>query len=244
MVQTSFKRKKEELSVEQLRLRIADGTLRRGAKVKSAELYGDERWHSIESTTEWTQLAPVWHVPPPGPDLSKPALLTLVTVFGVLAGLLRIFAWDSGSGILGLVGLAELGNGIVWFMVVHAMWKSIHGSFTSTSPGEAVLLFFAPFYNIYWLFGAHMGFVRNYNLIASILQDRLGRSPARLQMWSFLLFCIAFLAWGLTSSAGNVAFGVAELVMVVPRALVLTRICDAVNALHALRRDSPDLALA
>jgi len=244
MIQVRFRRKDEELSMEQLRSRIADGTLRREAKVRSTEIFGDESWHSIESTTQWAQLAPIWHVPPPGPSLSKTGLSIAVILFGGIAGLGRILQRTGTSDSWGSAVLPGLVNAIIWFDVVYIMWKSIRGSFTSTSPGDAVVGFFIPGYNVYWLFGAHIGFARNYNRVAAVLQDRFGKAPPQLQVWPFVLFGIAFLTWAVASSISNVAGGVVEFVQLGVRVLVLSKVCDAVNALHALRRDSVDIAQA
>jgi hypothetical protein len=104
--------------------------------------------------------------------------------------------------------------------------------------------FFVPVYNIYWLFGAHMGFVKNYNRVAAVLRDRLGRSPAPLRMWPFAVYPIVLLAWLITLSAAPVAAAFINLAVVAFRAVLVVRACDAVNALHALRRDSPDVSTA
>jgi len=188
----------------------------------------------------------VWHVPPPGPSLSKNGLLTAVIVLGAISSLGSMLVGPSESSYWGLVQLPGIANAVIWFTVIYTMWKSIRGSFTQTTPGDAVVGFFIPGYNIYWLFGAHLGFVRNYNRVASILQDRLGRGPTRIQTWPFLAFCVAFLAWGIATvgHTGNVVTGVAEMVQYGFRALVLVKICDAVNALHDIRRDSPEVSQA
>jgi hypothetical protein len=244
MVQVRYKKKNEELSAEQLRSRIADGSLRRGAKVRSAEHFGDDRWHDIEMTTEWCQVAPIWHIPPPGPHLAKTALLTLTIVFGAAGGLLRLGVSSYESPAWAPMFLLQLGSVIVWMMVVHGMWKSIRGSFSSTTPGDAVVGFFFPFYNLYWLFAGHTGFVKNYNLVATLLRDRFGKSPAPLRMWPFVVYPVVFLVWAVTFRLAPVAAVFIELAVVASRAVLIARACDAVNALHVLRRDSPDVAQA
>jgi len=244
MVQVRFKRKDEELSEEQLRSRIADGSLRRGAKVKSAELFGDARWRGIETTTDWRQAAPIWHIPPPGPHLAKTALLTLTIVLGAIGALLRLAVSSSESPAWSPMFLTLLGSLIVWMIVVHGMWKSIRGSFSGTTPGDAVVGFFFPGYNFYWLFAGHIDFVKNYNLVVSLLQERVGTAPAPVQLWPFVVYPIVFLVWIMAFEFAPVVAVLLELAVVAFRAILIARACDAVNALHALRRDSPDAAMA
>ena len=254
MLQVRYNRKTEEISEEQFRLRIADGSLRRsseldfrgGAKVRSADLLGDDRWHSVEETTEWRQVAPIWHVPPPGPHLAKTALLALTAIFGVASGFLRPGVTSYDNPAWSPMVLSGLGGMIVWLVVVHGMWKSIRGSFSTTAPVMAVVGFFLPIYNVYWLFAGHTGFVKNYNLVVSLLQDRYGKSPAPLRMWPFVAYPIVFLVWAVTIQyhLAPAAAASIELTSVAFRAVLIMRACDAVNALHALRRDSPDMAQA
>jgi hypothetical protein len=160
------------------------------------------------------------------PRISKGFFLTAWT--GGLGVLVLLAAADTkgvlaGGDVAFLGGLVALLFAMISFPVlIYKMWKAIQNSYARTSPGRAVALCFSPFYNLYWMFQVLPGFVSDYNAYA----QRVNAPVRPLRPGLFVAFCVlgvcsAIPLVGLFAIIANFVVG----------SLMISRICDAVNAL-------------
>lgn len=71
---------------------------------------------------------------------------------------------------------AEIYSGVVGFILLYKMWSALQAGPVRTTPGKAVGLLFVPFYNLYWIFQAILGWAQDYN--AFIAQRGIESPPA------------------------------------------------------------------
>ncbi len=114
---------------------------------------------------------------------------------------------------------------VVFLVVVYRMWAAIQDGHVRISPGRAVGLLFVPVYSFYWVFVVFLRFRREYN---GLLQRyRLTIRPLPLGL--FLGIPVLALVSSLLSPLPFV------FVVLVPQfafgLLLISRVCDAVNAL-------------
>jgi hypothetical protein len=105
--------------------------------------------------------------------------------------------------------------GISQMVLVFKMWSAINDGQTSPSPGKAVGFLFIPFFSLYWMFVVWPGYATRYN--AYIQRHGIQVPP---------------LGQGLIIGAmvANFVFPLAGLIM---WAIVIAKMCKAVNALSA-----------
>ena len=124
--------------------------------------------------------------------------------------------------LLGMAGLLLIYGGVVFWVLVYRMWAAIQDGHARTSPGPAVGLLFVPVYNVYWVFQVFPGFAKDFNAFAS----RHSLNAPRLSTGVFVAYAVlvvaAIVPW--VEVFVSPVFCVVTLLMV-------SRICDAVNAL-------------
>jgi hypothetical protein len=114
------------------------------------------------------------------------------------------------------VPLPLLVLGIVQLVFIYKMWASINDGQTKPTPGAAVGFLFIPFFSLYWIFVVFPGFATQYN--AYIQRQRINAQP----LGQGLFIAALLLGW-------------LPLVGLILWAMVLGRVCGAVNALSARR---------
>lgn len=84
---------------------------------------------------------------------------------------------DMGQGMMG-VGLlclilfiiayaVEIYSGVIGFVLLYRMWSALQAGPVRATPGKAVGLLFVPFYNLYWMFQAILGWTQDYNVFVA-----------------------------------------------------------------------------
>ena len=105
---------------------------------------------------------------------------------------------------------------IVQMIFIYKMWAAINDGQTKPTPGAALGLLFVPFFSLYWVFVVFPGYATRYN---AYLQRHGIQAP---QLGQGLFIAAMLLGW-------------VPLVGLVLWAMVLGRVCGAVNALPARR---------
>lgn len=111
---------------------------------------------------------------------------------------------------------------VVLFMFIYRMWESIQDGHARMTPGKAVGFMLIPFFNLYWMFPVYQGFAQDYNQYIARRQLNLPRLDEQLFLYhpiAILCSMIPFLG-GLASIAGIVLL-----------VIIMSKTCDAVNAL-------------
>jgi hypothetical protein len=114
--------------------------------------------------------------PRPTPPTPKPQVTTpvkKVSVWGnvvaaILAGLLWFpFTFESGYGgqqdVLIMILVCAVLTNIVLLRMIYKVWAALPASYARMTPGRAVGLMFVPFYNLYWVWNAYVGFAKDFN---------------------------------------------------------------------------------
>ncbi len=70
----------------------------------------------------------------------------------------------------------EIYSGVIGFVLLYKMWSALQAGPVRTTPGKAVGLLFIPFYNLYWMFQAILGWAQDYN--AFVAQRGIEAPPA------------------------------------------------------------------
>ena len=125
--------------------------------------------------------------------------------------------------------LAAYAN-VVWFVLIYRMWAAIQDGHARTSPGRAVGLLFIPFYNFYWIFQAFPGFAKDFNAFAARHSLNVARMSSGL-FTAFAILCLgAVVPWldVLVSPA-----------IVIVGLVIVSRVCDAVNAIPRIPPAAP-----
>lgn len=87
-------------------------------------------------------------------------------------------------------------------LILHRGWQSVQDGAAQTSPGKAVGYSFIPFFNLYWIFVAHVGLMKEFNRLA----EARGRQDQKVSEGFSLTYCI--LAATLCFASFAPAFGV------------------------------------
>jgi len=161
--------------------------------------------------------------------------LGLFLLFGFLFGvaaMMQNFVWYQERPGLGVQLLAILGIlGFVQFLIVQMiytfvilwkMWSSIQDGYARATPGKAIGFLFIPFFNVYWIFQAWGGFPRDYNNYV----DRHRLAAPHLSSGVFTAYPVLILLTAIPFLGIIVA-----LVNMFLFAAIISRTCDAVNAL-------------
>ena len=162
--------------------------------------------------------------------------MAVAVTFGVLAGLHP----NDGPplamlGFLLLAMLPSVFSVVVYFMFIYRMWASIQDGQARMTPGAAVGLSFVPFFNIYWVFQVFQGFAQDYNKYLARRQLGLQRLNEEL----FLSYAIVTL-FTMIPYLGMLALPVALVVCVI----IMSKTCDAVNALSQVPQPAATVAVA
>jgi len=130
-------------------------------------------------------------------------------------------------GLMGIAFLPLIFSVVVYSMFIYRMWAAIQDGYARTTPGKAVGFIFIPFFNFYWIFQVFQGFAEDYNRYLARRQLNLPRLDEQL----FLYYPIAILCT-IVPFVG----GLAALAGIVLLVLIISKTCDAVNALATAAR--------
>jgi hypothetical protein len=134
------------------------------------------------------------------------ALGTLLTVWG---------ATDSKvDELLAVSWMPILPALISIYVMIYKMWAAIQDQYARTTPGKAVGFMFIPLFNIYWMFQVFYGWAKDYNAYIA----RYNRNAPAVSENLFLIYVIS----------GLICFPAAIVLIFI----VISKICDAVNALR------------
>jgi hypothetical protein len=148
-------------------------------------------------------------------------LLLLLVGIAVMAGG-RGREADAGAAFILLAYIPILFAAVLMLVLVYKMWAAIQDGQVRTTPGKAVGFLFIPFFNFYWVFQVFPGFADDYNAYAA----RHSLTVPRLERGIFLAYCILTLC-GIVPILGMLCV----LVNFVIALMMISRVCDAVNAL-------------
>ena len=149
-------------------------------------------------------------------------LILVVGIAGVAAGSSAGEPPDAAVGLVLFAYLPILFAAVVMLVLVYKMWAAIQDGQVRATPGKAVGFLFIPFFNLYWVFQVFPGFADDYNAYAA----RHSLNIPRVDRGIFLAYCI------LTLCAIVPFLGIlCVLVNFVIAIMMISRICDAVNAL-------------
>ncbi len=87
-------------------------------------------------------------------------------IVAILAGLLWVpFTFeDSGSrDVQAMIMVCVVLSNIVLLRILYKTWGALPASQARTTPGRAVGFMFVPFYNLYWVWNAYVGFAKDFN---------------------------------------------------------------------------------
>ena len=75
-----------------------------------------------------------------------------------------MMGWGLLCLILFIIAYAvEIYSGVIGFILLYKMWSALQAGPVRATPGKAVGLLFVPFYNLYWMFQAILGWTQDYN---------------------------------------------------------------------------------
>jgi FHA domain len=160
--------------------------------------------------------------------LSKPfylvsPIVNVVASFALVATVVAMRENPAAALLLFAVEIAALlFAGVLSCVLVYKMWDSIQDGYARTTPGKALGFLFIPFFNLYWIFQVWWGFAKDYNAYC----DRREFQVKKLEEGLFLAFCIVMLA--MVIPFVNIVALVADWVIFF---MIVSRVCDAVNAL-------------
>jgi hypothetical protein len=76
---------------------------------------------------------------------------------------LFLWFWICLVGSIFTVGLSAIASMVLFFIILYRNWQLIQDGYARTTPGRAVGFLFIPFFNLYWIFEAFPGLVRDTN---------------------------------------------------------------------------------
>jgi len=137
---------------------------------------------------------------------------------------------------VGLLALAA------FLLMTYLMWKSIKGPGARTTAGRSVLFQFIPGYGLYWMFHVYPGFATDYNSHVKTVEALSGKQAPRLSRGLMIARCVFFmLTISVASTASQPIYQqgnqwgawlvvlLVGVVAVVIDAIVISKVCDAVN---------------
>ncbi|MCX5648949.1 MAG: hypothetical protein NTX40_07630 [Planctomycetota bacterium] len=75
-----------------------------------------------------------------------------------------MWRWGLLCLIVFIIGYAvQIYSGVIGFVLLYKMWSALQAGPVRATPGKAVGLLFVPFYNLYWMFQAILGWTQDYN---------------------------------------------------------------------------------
>lgn len=76
---------------------------------------------------------------------------------------LFLWFWICLAGSVFTLGLSAIASMVLFFIILYRNWQLIQDGYARTTPGRAVGFQFIPFFNLYWIFEAYPGLVRDTN---------------------------------------------------------------------------------
>ncbi len=134
------------------------------------------------STLVWTQGMPTWQPASstalvkylPQAAIAPVAAPTAVPAYAVpyktpemeIKELNDLFMWFwiCLAGSLVTFGLSAIASMVLFYIILYRHWQLIQDGYARTSPGKAVGFLFIPFFNLYWIFEAFPGLIRDTNV--------------------------------------------------------------------------------
>jgi len=129
---------------------------------------------------------------------------------------------DAGVAFILLAYIPILFAAVVMLVLVYKMWAAIQDGQARATPGKALGFLFIPFFNLYWVFQVFPGFADDYNAYAA----RHSLNVPRVERGIFLAYCILTLC-AIVPILGMLCVVVNFVIAL----MMISRICDAVNAL-------------
>jgi len=149
--------------------------------------------------------------------MSGALYITLYVISIIATGILVALGSNSATTeAIPFIPLPMIVLGIVQMVFIYKMWNAINDGMTKPTPGAALGLLFVPFFSFYWIFVVWPGWATQYNAYAQ--RNRLQVQPVAQGLFIAALLC----AW-------------LPLVGLVLWAIVLGKVCGAVNALSPRR---------
>ena len=143
--------------------------------------------------------------------------ITLYVISIIATGILVALGSNSATTeAIPFIPLPMIVLAIVQMVFIYKMWNAINDGMTKPTPGAALGLLFVPFFSLYWIFVVWPGWATQYNAYAQ--RNRLQVQPVGQGLFIAALLC----AW-------------IPLVGIVLWAIVLGKVCGAVNALSPRR---------
>jgi hypothetical protein len=126
--------------------------------------------------------------------------------------------------ILGILGFVQflIVQMIYTFVIIWKMWSSIQDGYARMTSGKAVGFLFIPFFNVYWIFQVWAGFPRDYNNYV----DRHRLTVPHLSTGLFTAYPVLILLTAIPFL--GILIALINMFLFVG---IISRICDAVNAL-------------
>jgi hypothetical protein len=76
---------------------------------------------------------------------------------------LFLWFWICLAGSLVTFGLSAIASMVLFYIILYRHWQLIQDGYARTTPGKAVGFLFIPFFNLYWIFEAFPGLIRDTN---------------------------------------------------------------------------------
>lgn len=76
---------------------------------------------------------------------------------------LFMWFWICLIGSLFTFGLSAIASVVLFLIILYRNWQLIQDGYARTTPGKAVGFLFIPFFNLYWIFEAYSGLVKDTN---------------------------------------------------------------------------------
>lgn len=76
---------------------------------------------------------------------------------------LFLWFWICLAGSVVTFGLSAIASMVLFYIILYRNWKLIQDGYARTTPGRAVGFQFIPFFNLYWIFEAYPGLIRDTN---------------------------------------------------------------------------------
>ncbi len=76
---------------------------------------------------------------------------------------LFMWFWICLAGSLFTFGLSAIASMVLFYIILYRHWQLIQDGYARTTPGRAVGFLFIPFFNLYWIFEAFPGLIRDTN---------------------------------------------------------------------------------
>ena len=151
----------------------------------------------------------------PAVSMSGGLYITFFVISVLATGILAAMGSNrSTTEAIPFIPLPILVWSIMQMVFVHKMWSAINDGVTKPTPGAALGLLFVPFFSLYWVFVVWPGFATQYN--AYLQRHRIAAPP----LGQGLFVAGLLLSW-------------VPLVGLIVWAMILGKVCAAVNALAA-----------